>query len=42
MTEIRFYHLQTRSVDQALPDIVQKALSAGHRVLVRAPDEGEV
>lgn len=42
MTEIRFYHLQTRSIDQALPDIVQKALSAGHRIVVRARDEGEV
>jgi DNA polymerase-3 subunit chi len=41
MTEIRFYHLLTRSVDQALPDIVQKALSAGHRILVRTRDEDE-
>lgn len=35
MTDIRFYHLQTRSIDQALPDIVQKALSAGHRIIIR-------
>lgn len=41
MTEIRFYHLQTRSVDQALPDITQKALSAGHRIVVRARDDME-
>ncbi len=42
MAEIRFYHLQTRSVDQALPDIVQKALAAGHKIVVRARDEAEV
>lgn len=41
MTDIRFYHLQTRSIDQALPDIVQKALSAGHRILIRTTTEDE-
>jgi DNA polymerase-3 subunit chi len=39
MTEIRFYHLQTRSIDQALPDLLTKALTAGHRVLVRCADK---
>ncbi len=37
MTEIRFYHLQKSSLDQALPQILEKALSAGHRVHVRVP-----
>jgi DNA polymerase-3 subunit chi len=41
MAEIRFYHLTARSVDQALPDILQKALSAGHRIVVRTGDETE-
>lgn len=39
MTEIRFYHLQTQSPAQALPQILQKALAAGHRAVVRVPDE---
>lgn len=42
MAEIRFYHLQTRTLDQALPEIVQKALSAGHRIVIRTPGEAEV
>lgn len=41
MTEIRFYHLTTRSMDQALPEILQKAFAAGHRVIVRTGDEAE-
>lgn len=41
MTEIRFYHLQTRGVDQALPEILQKALGAGHRIVVRTKDAAE-
>lgn len=41
MSEIRFYHLTTRSIDQALPDILQKALLAGHRVVVRTRDDAE-
>ncbi len=42
MTDIRFYHLNTRTLDQALPEIVQKALSVGHKIVVRAPDDKEV
>ena len=42
MAEIRFYHLHTRTLDQALPEIVQKALSAGHRIVIRGADEKEV
>lgn len=42
MTDIRFYHLNTRTLDQALPEIVQKALSAGHKIVIRAPDDKEV
>lgn len=39
MTEIRFYHLTTRSSDSALPEICARALSAGHRIVVRTSDE---
>lgn len=42
MAEIRFYHLYTRTLDQALPEIVQKALSAGHRIVIRASHDKEV
>lgn len=41
MTEIRFYHLTTRGVDQALPEVLQKALTAGHRIVVRTRDSAE-
>ena len=36
MTEIRFYHLEQRRVDQALPPLLERALEEGRRVLVRA------
>ena len=36
MTEIRFYHLEQRRVDQALPTLLERALEEGRRVLVRA------
>jgi len=42
MTEIRCYHLNTRTLDQALPEIVQKALSIGHKIMIRAGDDKEV
>lgn len=42
MTEIRFYHLQTKSLEQALPEILQKAVAGGRRVVVRLRDEKAV
>ena len=39
MTEIRFYHLEQRRVDQALPSLLEAALEDGRRVLVRATSE---
>lgn len=39
MTEIRFYHLQKQTLDQALPQILTKALSIGHRIVVKVPDQ---
>ncbi len=41
MTEIRFYHLQRKTLDQALPEILQKALAGERKVVVRAPDQQE-
>jgi DNA polymerase III subunit chi len=38
MTEIRFYHLRTRTLEQALPEILTKAMGQGRRVVVKTPD----
>lgn len=42
MTEIRFYHLQNTPEEKALPQIALKAWQAGHRVVIRAADEGQM
>ncbi len=39
MTEVRFYHLEQRRVDQALPGLLERALEEGRRVLVRAASD---
>ncbi len=39
MTEFRFHHLERRPVDQALPDLLERAYQEGRRVVVRAPSE---
>ena len=39
MSEFRFYHLERRRIDQALPDLLERALTNGRRVVVRAPSE---
>ncbi len=36
MTRIGFYHLQTASLEQALPPLLEKARHAGHRILLLA------
>jgi DNA polymerase III subunit chi len=35
-TEIRFYHMQTRRLEQVLPEILAKALQRGSRIVVKA------
>jgi DNA polymerase-3 subunit chi len=42
MTEIRFYHLQQTPLERALPDMLQKAVNDGRRVVVRSGDPGMV
>jgi len=42
MTEIRFYHLRSRTAEQALPEILQKALGGGRRIVVRCSNEQDV
>ena len=36
MTEIRFYHLRTMTLERALPQILEKMLARGDRVVVMA------
>lgn len=42
MTEIRFYHLVSRNLESALPEILMKAHGGGRRVVVRLPDAAAV
>jgi DNA polymerase-3 subunit chi len=35
MAEIRFYHLQKQSLEQALPRILSKALDQGHKIIIK-------
>jgi DNA polymerase III subunit chi len=37
MTEIRFYHLETRKLEDALPRLLEEALAGKVRVVVEAP-----
>ena len=39
MKEVRFHHLERRRVDQALPELLERALKEGRRVLVRASSD---
>lgn len=42
MTEIRFYHLQKQTLDQALPLILEKALEKGHRAIIKCADQNTI
>jgi len=42
MTEIRFYHLQKQSLDQALPLILEKVYQTKNNAVVRLSDTKEV
>lgn len=42
MTQIGFYHLLKLPLEQALPRLLDKAVAAGHRVVVRAASEARV
>jgi DNA polymerase III subunit chi len=39
VTDVRFYHLERRRVDQALLSLLEHALDEGRRVLVRASSD---
>ena len=36
MSEVLFYHLERRAIDEALPPLIEKTLERGWRALVRA------
>jgi len=42
MAEIRFYHLQTQSQEQALPALLSKAVEMGKRIVLKLIDIKEV
>lgn len=42
MTEVRFYHLTRMSLEQALPDLLEKTLQRGWRAVVQVKEEGAV
>ena len=42
MTEILFYHLQRRPNDEVLPEMIEKSLDRGWRVVVQASSEERV
>lgn len=41
MTQIRFYHLESTTLDQALPSLAMKAFEAGKRILIKTADVRE-
>lgn len=42
MSDIRFYHLTTQTLEQALPAILAKALAGGRKAVVRFAEEKDV
>jgi DNA polymerase-3 subunit chi len=42
VTEIGFYHLTRSSLGEALPRLLERALGAGHRIVLKAPNPAEV
>lgn len=42
MPEIRFYHLTTKTLEQALPEILTKAVGTARRVIVKGQDDKSI
>jgi DNA polymerase-3 subunit chi len=42
MTEVRFYHMQTKQLEQALPEVLEKAVGGNRRVVVKAANQNQV
>lgn len=41
MADIRFYHMERSSLEQVLPQLLNKALSGGHKIILQSP-QGQV
>lgn len=41
MTEIRFYHIQKKSAEVTVFELAERALTRGHRILIRLRDEAD-
>ena len=39
MTEVRFYHLTKKTLEQALPDLLERVLSLGKKAVIKVSDE---
>jgi DNA polymerase III subunit chi len=42
MTEVGFYHLKSTPLERALPQLLERALAGGHRIIVMAASEERV
>ena len=42
MTEVRFYHLTKKTLDQALPDLLERVLSLGKKAVIKVSDENTI
>jgi len=42
MTDVRFYHMQQKRLEQALPEIVAKALERQYRIVIKASSHERV
>jgi DNA polymerase-3 subunit chi len=42
LAEIGFYHMTRSTLGEALPRLLERALGAGHKVVVKAPNQVEV
>lgn len=42
MTDVGFYQLATKPLDAVLPKLLEKAVAAGHRVVVRSADAAQL
>ena len=42
MTEVRFYHLTKKTLEQALPDLLERVLDLGKKAVIKISDEESI
>ncbi|MGB1077299.1 MAG: DNA polymerase III subunit chi [Bdellovibrionales bacterium] len=42
MTEVRFYHLTKKSLEQTLPDLLERVLDLGKKAVIKIADENAI